>query len=122
MNTQRMERVPQEVNPEGSVGWVGDADINVHFEDKLRSLSEGELQMLEEVSEESVAEILGALLLGEELLMIRCIVMLLEIRKKKVKSIWARHLWRLTVKHIIRHVVWSFWVSLRLNAPLELHV
>ena len=54
--SQSMERVPQEVvDPEGSVGSSGDREINVYCEDKLRSLSEGEIQTLVDVSGESIA-------------------------------------------------------------------
>ena len=63
-----MERVSQEIfNPEGSVESSGDTNINVYWEDKHRSLSQGETPTLVEVSEESIAEILGGLIVSERI-------------------------------------------------------
>ena len=57
---QSMERVPQEVvKPERAVGSSGDTDNNLYCVDKLRSLSQGDRQTLTEVSEESIAKLLG---------------------------------------------------------------
>ena len=53
------------VKLEGSVGSCGGTDIKVYCEDKLRSLSEGELQTLAEVSEECIAKILGGPIFSE---------------------------------------------------------
>ena len=58
--TNNKERVPQEVvNLKGSFGSSGGTDVNVYFEDKLRSVSEGDIQRVVEVSEESMAKTLG---------------------------------------------------------------
>ena len=52
--------MPQGIgNREGSVGSSGDTDVKVYCEDKLRSLSEGELQTLVCVGEEIIVKILG---------------------------------------------------------------
>ena len=60
-----MEKVRQEVvNPEGTVGSSGCKDINVHCENKLRSLSEREIQNLVEVSE-SIAKRLAGPIVSE---------------------------------------------------------
>ena len=60
-----MENVPQEVViPEESVGSSIDTDIKLYCEVKLRSLSEDELRMLVEVSEDSIAKILRAPYVG----------------------------------------------------------
>ena len=65
-SSQKMERVPPEViNPEGSVGSSGGTDVNVYFEEKLRLPSEREIQTLVEVSEESIAKILGGPIVSE---------------------------------------------------------
>ena len=70
---QNMEGVPQKVvNPEGSDGSSEDTDINVYCEDKLRSLSEAELQTLVEVSEESIAKVLGGFVLVELSMNLAC--------------------------------------------------
>ena len=67
-NPQSMERVLREVvNLEGSVGSSGGTDVDVYCEDKLRSLSEGEIQTLVEVSEESIAEVLCGPIVSEKL-------------------------------------------------------
>ena len=59
-NSQSKETVLQEiVNLERSVGSRGGTDVSVYCEDKLRSLSEGEIQTLMEVSEESIAKVLA---------------------------------------------------------------
>ena len=56
--TQSIERVSQEVvYPEVSLGRGGDTDINVYCEHKLPSFSDGELQTLVEVCEESIGKI-----------------------------------------------------------------
>ena len=58
--------MPQEVvDLRGSVGRSGGTDINVCCEDKLRSLSGGEIQNVVEVSEESMANILGVTIVSE---------------------------------------------------------
>ena len=56
----------QEVaNPEGSVGCSDGTVVDVCCEDKLRSLSEGEIKTLVEVSEDSIAKILGGPIVSE---------------------------------------------------------
>ena len=67
-NPQSMERVLREVvNLKGFVGCSGGMDVDVYCEDKLRSLSEGEIQTLVEVSEESIAEVLCGPIVSEKL-------------------------------------------------------
>ena len=71
----------------GSAGSNVDSYIKVYYDDKFRSLSNGELQTLVEVIEESIAKILGGVLLVVELLMSLCMLILLEIKKMKAISI-----------------------------------
>ena len=86
-STARMEGVPHAVvNPERSFGSSGDTGINVYCEHKFWSLNEAELQTIVEVSQESIAKILGVLLLAEEFPMTTCMLMLLDTRKMKVKN------------------------------------
>ena len=47
-----------DVDPVGSVQGSGDSDVNAYCEDRLRSLSESELQILAEVGEELIADFL----------------------------------------------------------------
>ena len=64
ITSQNVERVPHEiVNAEGSVGSCGGADVDVNCEDKLRSGVE--IQTLVDVSEESIAKILGGAIISD---------------------------------------------------------
>ena len=49
----------QTVDVAGCGHKAGDSDVEAYFEDKLRSLGEGELRALAEVTVESIAQILG---------------------------------------------------------------
>ena len=63
-----MERVPPKVvNPGRSVGSSCGTDVNVCCEDKLRSLSEGEVKTLVGMSEESIAKILAGPIVDERI-------------------------------------------------------
>ena len=58
--------MPQEVvDLKVSVGSSGGTDVNVYCENKLRSLSEGEIQTVVGMSEEFVAKILGGPIVSE---------------------------------------------------------
>ena len=66
-NSQSMERVPPEiVILKGSVGSSGGTDVNVYCQDKLRSPSDGKMQTVVEVSEESLSKILGGPIVSEK--------------------------------------------------------
>ena len=66
ITAQMMGGVPKEVNnPERSVGSSVNMDFNIYCEEELRWLNEGEIKTLVEVSEESLAKILGGLIVSE---------------------------------------------------------
>ena len=68
-NSQSMEKVPVEVvTLMRSVGSSGGTDVNEYCEDKLRSLSEGEVQTVVEVSDESMAKILGGPIVNDKVI------------------------------------------------------
>ena len=68
-NSQSMEKVLVEVvTLKRSVGSSGGTDVNEYSEDKLRSLNEGEVQTVVEVSEESMAKIMGGPIVSDKVI------------------------------------------------------
>ena len=76
----------------GSVGSSGGTDIYVYCEDKLWWLSEGEMQTIVGVSEESIGKILGGPIVSESVVDESIRVDVLGDMEKEVKSVSVRRL------------------------------